>query len=139
MGFGNDVRGDVFDQLAFRLERVAAIGGQAKTFADAEDVCVHCHGRLVPDDGANDIRGLASDALQRLQVVDVIGYLAVIGCNEALRHLDQVFGFGTGITDRFDVFEHLIVCRCGQGFRCRVGGEESRRDHVHALVRTLCG
>ena len=113
MRFGDDVGGDVLDELAFCLEWVLAVGGQSESFGDAEDMCVHCHGRLVPDDGADDVGGLASDALKGLEVIDVIGYDAVVGGDEALRHLNQMFGFGTGITDGFDVFEDLIGGSCG--------------------------
>ena len=139
MGFGDDVGGDVLDELAFCLEGILAVGGQAESFGDAEDMGVHCHSGLVPDDGADDVGGLASDALKGLEVIDVIGDDAVVGGGEALRHLNQMFGFGTGITDGFDVFEDLIGGSCCQGFGGRVCGKEGRGDHVNALVGALGG
>ena len=64
MGLGDDGSGDVFDQLAFRLERVFAAGGEPEPFADAEDMGINRHGGLVPDDGADDIRGLTFATLR---------------------------------------------------------------------------
>ena len=139
MGFGNDIGRDVSDECFFRLERVLAVCRQSEPFADTEDMRIDRHGGLVPNDRTHDIGGFASYALQRLQVIDVIGYDAVIDGDEALRHLYQVFGFGAGITDGLDIFEDLITRGLRQGLRCRVGGKECRGDHVDPFVRTLCG
>ena len=67
------------------------------------------------------------------------GHEAVEGRDETLCHLDEVFGFGTGITDRFDVFEDLIRGGFGQGFGCGVRRKEGRGDHVHPFVGALGG
>ena len=93
MGFGNDVGRDVFDQLTLCLERVLAVGGQTESFADTEDVRVHRHGGLIPDDRADYVRRFASNALKGLKVIDVIGHEAVEGRDETLCHLNEVFGF----------------------------------------------
>ena len=139
MGFGDDVGGDVLDELAFCLEGILAVGGQAEPFGDTENMGVHRHGRLVPDDGADDVGGLASDALKGLEVIDVIGYDAVVSGDEALRHLDQMFRLRARITDGFDVFEDLVGGSCRQGFGGWVRGKEGRGDHVNALVGALGG
>ena len=137
MGFGDDLRGDVSDELFLGLQRVLAIRGQPEAFADAEDMRIDRHRRLVPDDGAHHVRGFASHALERLQLLYCVRHFAVIDLRQALRHLNEVFGFGAGITDRLDVFEDLIAGRCGEGFRRGVGGKKSRRDHVHTFVGAL--
>ena len=113
MGFGDDVGGDVLDELAFCLEGILAVGGQSESFGDAEDMGVHRHGRLVPDDCADDVGGLSSDTLEGLQVIYVIGDDAVVGGDEALRHLDQMFRLRARITDGFDVSEDLVGGSCG--------------------------
>ena len=69
MRFGDDLRRDVSDELFLGLERVLAIRGQPEAFAEAEDMRINRHRRLVPDDGAHDVRGLASYALERLQLL----------------------------------------------------------------------
>ena len=137
MGFGDDLRGDVLDELFLGLERVLAVGGQSETFADAEDMRIDRHGGLVPDDGAHHVRRFASYALERLQLFDRVRYFAVIDLRQALRHLNEVFCFGAGITDGLDVFEDLIAGRYGEGFGRRVGGKKSGRDHVDAFVGAL--
>ena len=139
MGFGNDVGRDVFDQLTLCLERVLAVGGQTEPFADPKNMRVHRHGGLIPDDRADYVRRFASNALEGLKVIDVIGHDAVEGGDETLCHLNEVFGFGAGITDRFDVFEDLIGGSCGQGFGCGVRRKEGRGDHVHPFVGALGG
>ena len=139
MGLGNDICGDVLDQLFLGLQRVFAAGGESEPFGDAEDMGVHCHGGLIPYDRADHVRRLASYALQRLQVVDGRGHLAVVDLDQALLHLYQVFGFGTRVTDGLDVLEQFVGIGIGHGFGCRVGGKEIRRHHVDALVRTLRG
>ena len=91
MGFWNDVLRDILDESAFRLEWVLAVRGQPEAFGDAEDMCVHRHGRLVPDDGTDDVGSFASDSLKGLQVLDIIGYDAVVRGDESLRHGNQMF------------------------------------------------
>lgn len=137
MGFGDDLCGDVSDELFLGLERVLAVRGQTEAFADAEDMRINRHRRLVPDDGAHDVRGLSSYALERLQFLNRVRHFAVIDLRQALRHLNEVFGFGAGVTDRLDVFEDLVRRGCGEGFRRGVGGKKSRRDHVHPFVGAL--
>ena len=113
MRFWDDGSRDVLDELAFCLEGILAVGGQAEPFGDAEDMGVHCHSGLVPDDGADDVGGLSSDTLEGLQVIYVIGDDAVVGGDEALRHLDQMFRLRARITDGLDVFEDLVGGSCG--------------------------
>ena len=139
MGFGNDVGRDVFDQLTLCLERVLAVGGQTEPFADTKNMRVHRHGGLIPDDRADYVRRFASNALEGLEIIDVIGHDTLESGDETLCHLNEVFGFGTGITDRFDVFEDLIGGSCGQGFGCGVCCKEGRGDHVHPFVGALGG
>ena len=85
--FGDNVLGNVLDELAFCLQWVFAAGSQAEAFTHAEDMGVHRHGGLVPNDGTDYIRGLAANALQRLQIVDIVGNNASIYLCQALRHL----------------------------------------------------
>ena len=139
MGFRDDISGDVFDKLLFCLEGVLGVCSESESFADAEDMGVDRHGGLVPNDRTDDVGGLASDTLECLEVIDVIGYDAVVGGDESLRHGDEVLCFGTGVTDRMYVFEHFVGCSGGKGVGCGVGGKEGRGNHVHALVRTLGG
>ena len=139
MGFGNDVGRDVFDQLTLCLERVLAVGGQTEPFADTKNMRVHRHGGLIPDDRTDYVRRFASNALEGLEIIDVIGHDSLESGDETLCHLDEVFGFGAGITDRFDVFEDLIGGGFGQGFGCGVRRKEGRGDHVHPFVGTLGG
>ena len=73
---GNDVFGNIFHQCFLCLQRVLAVRGQPESFGDAEDMCVHGHGWLVPDHRTHHIRGLATHSLQRLQVLDVIRHIA---------------------------------------------------------------
>ena len=113
MRFGDDFRRDVSDELFLGLQRVLAARRQTDSFADAENMRINRHRRLVPDDGAHDVRGLASYALERLQLLYCVRHFAVIDLRQALRHLNEVFGFGAGVTDRLDVFEDLIAGRCG--------------------------
>ena len=63
MRLGNDISGDIFDQLFLSLQGILAVGGQSQSFAHAEDMRVHSHGGLVPDDGADHVGRLASYAL----------------------------------------------------------------------------
>ena len=113
MGFGDDIRRDVLDEGFLRLERVLAVGGEPESFADTEDVGIHRHGGLVPYDRAHYIRCLPTDPLQGLQVIDVIGHLAVVYFHEPLRHLHEMLCFGAGITDRLDIFKDFIGGSCG--------------------------
>ena len=113
MRFWDDGSRDVLDELAFCLEWVLAVGGQAESFGDTEDMCINRHSGLVPDDRADDVGGLSSDTLEGLQVIYVIGDDAVVGGDEALRHLDQMFRLRARITDGFDVFEDLVGGSCG--------------------------
>ena len=78
MGFGDDGSRDVLDELAFGLKRILAVGREAEPLADAEDMGVDGHGGLIPYDGADDVGRFTSDPLERLQVVYVIGHLAVV-------------------------------------------------------------
>ena len=78
MGLGNDVGRDVLDQLFLGLQRVLAVRREPEPFADAEDMGVDGHGGLIPYDRADDVGGFTSDPLERLQVVYVIGHLAVV-------------------------------------------------------------
>lgn len=137
MSLGDDVRGDVLNELFLSLERVLAAGSQPEAFADAEDMRIDRHGGLVPDDGTYDVRRFASYALERLQLLYRIGYFAVIDLRQARSHLNEMLGFGARVTDGLDVFEDLIAGRCGEGFRRGVGGKKSRRDHVHPFVGAL--
>ena len=91
VGFGNDVGRDISDEGFLRLERVLAVGGETETFADAEDMGIDGHGRLVPNDGTDDVGSFASDSLKGLQVLDIIGYDAVVRGDESLRHGNQMF------------------------------------------------
>ena len=93
MGFGNDVGRDVLDQLTLCLERVLAVGGQTESFADTEDVRVHRHGGLIPDDRTDYVCRFASDALEGLEIIDVIGHDTLESGDETLCHLNEVFGF----------------------------------------------
>ena len=108
MGFGDDGSRDVLDELAFGLKRILTVGRETETFADTEDMGIDRHSGLIPNDRTNDVSGLATDTLQRLQVFDVIGNDAVVGRDQTLRHLNQVFGFRSRITDGFDVFKDLV-------------------------------
>ena len=74
MGFGNDVGRDVFDQLTLCLERILAVGGQTEPFADPKNMRVYRHGGLIPDDRTDYVRRFASDALEGLKIIDVIGH-----------------------------------------------------------------
>ena len=113
MGFGDDIRRYVLDELPFRLKGILAVGRESEPFADTENMRVHRHGRLVPDDCTDDVRGLAAYSLQRLQIIDVIGYDAVIHLNQPLCHLHQMFRFGARITDGLDVLKHFVRGGCG--------------------------
>ena len=113
MGLGNNGRRDVCDELTFCLERILAVGGQTEPFGDTEDMGIDRHGRLVPNDGTDDVRCFASDTLEGLEVVDVIGHDAVVNRDKTLRHLNQMFCFGARIANRFDVFEDLVGGSCG--------------------------
>ena len=139
MSFGNDIRRDVFDQLFLRLQGVLAVRGEAEPFADTEDMGIHRHGGLVPDDGTDNIGSFASYALERLQILDIIGNSTVIGLHQAFRHGYQMFRFGTRVTDGLDIFKHLIAGGISHGLRGGISGKEGRCHHVHALVRTLRG
>lgn len=139
MRFGDDVCGDIADELSLCLERVLAVGGEAEPFADTEDVGIYRHRRLLPDDCADYVGCLSSHALQGLQVVDVVGYLAVIDLHQALCHLNQMLRFRAGITDGFDVLKDLIAGSLrklpGGGVRLK----ECGRDYVHPFVGALGG
>ena len=137
MGLGDDVCRDIFDELFLRLQGILAVGGQSQPFAHAEDMRIDGHGGLVPDNGTNDIRRLASNALQGLQIVDIIRYLTAVYFYQPLRHLYQVLGFAAGITDRLNVREDIVAGGASHGFSRRVGGKERRRDEIDALVGAL--
>ena len=64
---------------------------KSETFAHTEDMRINRHRRLVPYNRTNDIRGLATYPLQRLQIFDSIGNFTMINLHEALRHLHQMF------------------------------------------------
>ena len=113
MRLGDDIRRDVLDEGFLRLERVLAVGGEPESFADTEDMGIHRHGGLVPDDRTDDVGGFASDPLQGLQVIDIIGNDAVVYLDESLRHLHEMLCFRAGITDGLDVLKHLIGGGCG--------------------------
>lgn len=108
MRFGDDGGGDVLDELAFCLKGIFAVRRESKAFADTKDMGIDCHCGLVPNDRTDHVRGLTTDSLERLQVIDVIGNDAVVCFHQPLRHLYQVFRFGTGITDGLDVFKDFV-------------------------------
>ena len=108
MGFGDDGSRDVLDELAFCLKGIFAVRRESKAFADTKDMSIDCHCGLVPNDRTDHVRGLTTDSLERLQVIDVIGNDAVVCFHQPLRHLYQMFRFGTGITDGLDVFEDFV-------------------------------
>ena len=139
MGFGDDVFRDILYKLAFRLQGILAVRREAESFADTEDMSVHRHGGLVPDDCTDHVRRLAADTLQRLQVLDIIGHDTVVDFYKPLRHLHQVLCFTARITDGLDVFEHLVARCLSQGLRRRVGGKKRRRHYIDPLVRALRG
>ena len=139
MGFGDDGSRDIFDELAFCLKRILAVGRETETFADTEYMCIDRHSGLIPDDRTNDVGGLATNSLQRLQVFDVIGYDAIVDRDQTLRHLNQVFGFRAWVADRLDVLKDLVGGSFREAFGRRVSGKEGRSDHIDALVRTLRG
>ena len=137
--FGNNGFRDIFDERFFGLQRVLAVRRQTQPFAYPENMRIHRHGGLIPNHRTYHVRRLATDSLQRLQVLDIVRYDAVIDLYQPLRHLYQVLRFRARITDGLYVFEHLIACGFCHCFRRRVGGKEGRRHHVHPLVRTLRG
>ena len=93
MRFWDDGRRNVFDEGFLRLQRVLAVGGEAESFADAEEMRIHGHCRLIPDDCTDHIRSFASYALERLQIVDIIRHLFVVDGYKTLRHQHQMFRF----------------------------------------------
>ena len=93
MGFGDDGSRDVLDELAFGLKRILAVGREAETFADTEYMGIDRHSGLIPNDRADYVRRFASNALEGLEIIDVIGHDAVEGGDETLCHLNEVFGF----------------------------------------------
>ena len=139
MRFGDDIGRDVLDELAFCLKGIFAVRRESKAFADTKDMGIDCHCGLVPNDRTDHVRGLTTDSLERLQVIDVIGNDAVVDFYQPLRHLYQMFRFGTGITDGLDVFKDFVRGGFREAFRRRVCGKEGRCDHIDPLVRALGG
>ena len=108
MGFGDNLGRDILHELALCLQGVLAVRRETEPFADAEDMGIYGHGRLVPDDCADDVGGLATDSLKCLEILDIIRHDTVVCFYKALRHGYQMFRFGTRITDGLDVFEYLV-------------------------------
>ena len=96
---GNNGLRDIFDERFLGLQRVLAVCRQSESFAYPENMRIYRHGRLIPNYRTDDVSGLATDSLKRLQVVYIIRYDAVIGLYQPLRHLYQVLGFRARITD----------------------------------------
>ena len=88
MRFGNQFGWDVSGELALRLQGILAVRCQSQTLCHAEDMCIDCHGRLVPDNGAHHVGGLASHSRERLQVVYVVRHFTVKNFHETLRHAE---------------------------------------------------
>ena len=78
MRLRNDIRRDIPHKCFFRLQGVLAVRGKSEPLADAEDMRVNRHGRLIPYNRTDDIGGLAAYPLQGLQILDIIRHLTVI-------------------------------------------------------------
>ena len=101
VGAGTKLRGDVALEVAFD-----GFGGlalrEAQAVGDAEDVGVDGDDGLVVNDGGDDIGGLAADAGQAHQHIDVGGNGAVEAFLQLAGGFEQVGGFAVGVGDAFN-------------------------------------
>ena len=121
MRFGNNLRRDILNKLPLRLQRVLTVCGQTQTLGDAEDMRINSHRRLVPYNGTNDIRRLASYSRQRLQVFNIIRHRAVIHAYDTLSTRYQMLRLRVRITHRVDIRQHVGWSRLSHIFRSRIG------------------
>ena len=139
VGLGDDFRGDVADEFALSLERGFAAGGETEALADAEDVSIHGHCRLIPDNGKNDVGSLAPHSRERHQLVNIRGDLAAEFVNEPARHPNQRLGLVIRIRNGADEFKDLLLSGGGESFcrwkRLKEGGSDLINPLVSALGR----
>ena len=95
--------------------------------------------RFVVPNRAHDVAGLAADAGQRHEVVELDGDLAAEARLDRLRHADEVLRLRAEEARRLDDRLELGGIGVGQVGRRRVPGEQRGRDHVDALVGALRG
>ena len=138
VGAGAKVDGDVPLEILLDRERGLAVG-EAETVGDAEDVGVDGDDGLVVDDGGDDVGGLAADAGQGHEGVDVSGNLSAEVGQEFLGHGDEVVGLGVGIGNAADIGPDVVEGSGGQQLRRRKALEEGRGDEVDAPVGALGG
>ena len=59
---GDEFLGDISNKGPLGLERVLAVCSEPDSLGYSEDMRVHSHSRAIPDDGADNVGGLASYA-----------------------------------------------------------------------------
>ena len=75
--YGQQLLGETPLQLSLRGQRCLGIAAEAYACCHTKDVRVDGHHLPTPQHSANNIGGLATYALQRLQVVGVGGHFAI--------------------------------------------------------------
>ena len=120
---GDDGSGDMGGEHFLRLERVLTAGSESDTFADAENMRVHCHRRLLPDNGTNHVGRFPAHSRQLRELLNGIGHLSAKAFYEHACHAREVLRLAVRITHRTDITEDILGrCLC-QGFGSRVGAE----------------
>ena len=124
-------------QRQFGLQRRLRVGCKTDTVGDAEHVGVDRHNRLVENDSGNDVGSLAAHAWQGLQLVDIIGDLAIKVGQQLFGHSLQMTALAVRIGDRLDIGVDILDRGRRQRLGVGVGCKQSRRDHIDTLVGAL--
>src|SRR6266516_7986592 len=89
-------------------------------------------------DRPDDVAGLAADARQRIELVDVARDLAAEPLLDYPRHEDQALGLRAEEARSVDELLDLVGIGVREVGRSRVPLEDRRRDLVDGLVGRLC-
>jgi len=148
------LRDDLFEPRLDVVDRLPR--REARAVADAKDMRVDRES-LHPERGVeHDIRGLAADAGQRLQLFARSGHLAVMAVDQRLTERDDVFRLGVEQADgfdrvaqgvfpkgdhlsrRLDVFEERAASNVDAGVG-RLGGQDHRDQQLVRIARFELG
>ena len=113
-------------------------GGQTRSVAEPENVCIDGDGRLAKGSVEHDIRRLAPHAGQSFETGPVIRYLAAMPFQQEAAGGDNVFGLGSVKTNCLDVFAQSFNAEFSHFFWRRRHREQASRGFIDTHVSRLC-
>lgn len=124
-------------QLLFNIDDGFS-GGQTRSVAESENVCIDGDGRLPKGGIEHDISRLAPHARQGFKAGPVIRYLAAMLFQQDAAGGDDIFGLGSVKTNCLDVLAQSFDAEFGHFVWRRRHREQASRGFIDTHVSRLC-